>query len=88
MRCVKCCDVFQKIKLTQPARHAELIYLLLRTPRRPIQLITTDLEGLFQVIHRGVKYLQVIVYNFTKLIQIHALNSSKTPPVANNIVDK
>ncbi|RNA08199.1 Retrovirus-related Pol poly from transposon, partial [Brachionus plicatilis] len=27
MRCVKCCDVCQKIKLTQPARHAELIYL-------------------------------------------------------------
>ncbi|RMZ99021.1 Retrovirus-related Pol poly from transposon, partial [Brachionus plicatilis] len=44
MRCVKCCDVCQKIKLTQPARHAELIYL---TPCRPNQLITTDLAGPF-----------------------------------------
>ncbi|RNA09810.1 Retrovirus-related Pol poly from transposon [Brachionus plicatilis] len=82
MRCVKCCDVCQKIKLTQPARHAELIYL---TPCRPNQLITTDLAGLFPVTHRGNKYLQVIVDHFTKPIQIHALNISKIPPVANFI---
>ncbi|RMZ99441.1 hypothetical protein BpHYR1_034098 [Brachionus plicatilis] len=42
MRCVKCCDVCQNIKLTQPVRHAELIYL---TPCRSNQLITTDLAG-------------------------------------------
>ncbi|RNA22772.1 retrovirus-related pol poly from transposon, partial [Brachionus plicatilis] len=72
MRCVKCCDVCQKIKLTQPARHAELIYL---TPCRPNQLITTDLAGPFPVTQRGNKYLQVIVDHLTKLIQIHALNS-------------
>lgn len=83
--CVKCCDVCQKIKLTQPARHAELIYL---TPCRPNQLITTDLAGPFPVTHRGNKYLQVIIDHFTKFLQFYAIKNSKAPPVANNIVDK
>ncbi|RNA27648.1 hypothetical protein BpHYR1_014785 [Brachionus plicatilis] len=52
MRCVKCCDVCQKIKLTQPARHAELIYF---TRCRPNQLITTDLAGPFPVAHRTLQ---------------------------------
>ncbi|CAF0837309.1 unnamed protein product [Brachionus calyciflorus] len=82
---VKHCDVCQKIKSTQPKRHAELIYL---TPSRPNEMITTDLTGSFKTTARRKVYIQVIIDHFTKFVQFYALENSTAPLVADNTVNE
>ena len=78
------CEMCQKVKLTQPARLAELLFL---TPSVPNQLITTDIAGPFTTTPQNNQYLLVIVDHFTKYIQLHAISNTKAETIANIIVN-
>jgi hypothetical protein len=81
---VKTCDTCQKIKRDFSKKLAQLLIL---TPVKPNQLITTDIGGPLKETVRGNKYFLVIIDHFTKFIQIYAMKTIKAEDVAQVIVD-
>lgn len=68
---VKCCDICQKVKSTQPLRDGEMIYL---RPCRPNQIITTDIAGPFPV--TANRYVMIVVCSFIKWIEVYPLKTT------------
>jgi hypothetical protein len=83
--CIKCCEICQKTKTTQPQRLAEMLYL---TPCKPNQLITTDIAGPFKKTVRGNTYLQVVIDHFTKFVEFYPLKNTQSNSLADNIVNE
>ena len=79
-KCIKTCDVCQKIKISNRAKN--LAQLIIIKPRRANQFVTTDLASPFKVTIKGNKYYMVIVCHFTKYIQIYAVKNIQAEAVA------
>jgi len=81
---VKTCDVCQKIKRNFSKRLAEMLIL---TPVKPNQIITTDIGGPLKETERGNKYFIVIIDHFTKYIKIYPMKRIQAEDVAEIIVN-
>jgi hypothetical protein len=81
---IKTCDKCQKINHQQSKRLAEMLII---TPTKPNQLITTDIAGPFKETSRKNKYFLVVIDHFTKYIQIYAMKRIQAEDVAQVLVD-
>ncbi len=82
---MRTCDICQKIKNEQSKKQAEMLII---TPIKPNQLITTDIAGPFKEITRGNKYYIVVIDHFTKYIQVYPMKKIQAEDVAQVIVDQ
>jgi hypothetical protein len=76
--------VCQKIKRNFSKRLAEMLIL---TPVKPNQIITTDIGGPLKETERGNKYFIVIIDHFTKYIKIYPMKRIQAEDVAEIIVN-
>jgi hypothetical protein len=84
MEIVKTCDVCQKIKRNFSKRLAEMLIL---TPVKPNQIITTDIGGQLKETERGNKYFILIIDHFTKYIKKYPMKRIQAEDVAEIIVN-
>ena len=85
IKVVRTCDVCQKIKTEQSKKLAEMLII---TPTKPNQLITTDIAGPLKETIRGNKYFIVVIDHFTKYIQIYPMKKIQAEDVAHALVDE
>ncbi len=79
---VETCDMCQKIK-----RNFSNAEMLISTPVKPNQIITTEIGGPLKETERSNKYFIVIIDHFTKYVKIYPMKRIQAEDVAEIIVN-